>query len=169
MDRMLDPRRVGTEGLGDADREHDGRRPVLAVGCLEDEFLRPVGRGLAARARQRQPNRIVMPVRSANASRFACISGRDGKYDFHVHESGMIAWCRGSSARRLVVSLVGRVGPGDRGELAGPDQRPGKTPAPEHPAGRVVRRQDGMRDLEPRQAVRDLQGSGPAPDDDDRV
>ena len=50
----LDTRRVRHVRLGDADREDDGRRPVLAVGRLEDELVAR-GRRFASRAVQRQP------------------------------------------------------------------------------------------------------------------
>jgi hypothetical protein len=50
VDGMLDARRVRHGRLGDTDREDDRRRPVLAVGRLQDEFVRAVRSRFTSRA-----------------------------------------------------------------------------------------------------------------------
>ena len=64
----------------------------------------PSGPGSRRVPVQRQPWRMVIPVRAAKVSRLACISGRDGKFELPSMKSGMIARFSVSSARRLFQS-----------------------------------------------------------------
>src|SRR5438105_881150 len=152
---------------GDTDRKNEAGRAVLAVRGGEDEVV-------AGRAGRLPPALVAdLQTRAGGKRLQAPLHLRSGwEVGGAVHDAGHDRPAGIVVAEQAVpvVALVGRAPTLVVGVRLGPAEHPLEDrPAPEHPAGLAVLRDDRVLNAQPAERVRQLKSARPAADDQQRI
>src|SRR4051812_49049209 len=165
--RELEPRNRRHPRLCRADREHDGAAAVLAVARDEHKAglvatrgfpATPIANADARAIGERRQTRLHLLPRGTPPSLGHVLGDERAQLGLICEEAVLIA--------RLVSTLPALLG---RGLVRPADQVLVERKAPEHAAGRIVGRDDGVVDAEAAERVARLQPARAAADDDDAV